>query len=288
LNHGGEQSVAVALAPATLGVGVDSTITLAPVALTVAAERPSCLAPASPAIEGASRVSLVERCFDLALTIILLPLIALVGAAIALAIYIDSPGPVIYRSWRVGKHGVPFAMLKFRKMRADAGTHPLTVADDERFTPIGRFLAATRLDELPQVWNVLRGEMRLVGPRPEVEYFVAQFEDQYAEILTATPGITGVAQLQFVDEKSLLHGPDPAATYRDHVLPEKIKIDLAYVRSRRLSGDLMILARTLVLPANVFLGKLRARSNALRVWLPTAASAAVLVLMFVVTSAHLS
>ncbi len=92
-----------------------------------------------------------------------------------MAIYIDSPGPVMFRSWRVGRGGVPFAMLKFRKMRDDAGSDPLTIADDERFTPIGRFLAATRLDELPQVWNVLRGEMRLVGPRPELEYFVDQF-----------------------------------------------------------------------------------------------------------------
>jgi lipopolysaccharide/colanic/teichoic acid biosynthesis glycosyltransferase len=286
LDHGGEQSTALP-APA-LGLATDNPNKLAPAASSVAREQPGPPTSASLLVEATTGLSVSERCFDLAVTIILLPVIVLVGAAIVLAIYIDSPGPAIYRSRRIGKNGVPFAMLKFRKMRADAGSHPLTVADDERFTPIGRFLAATRLDELPQVWNVLRGEMRLVGPRPEVEYFVAQFREQYAEILSATPGITGVAQLRFVDEKSLLHGPDPAATYRDRVLPEKIKIDLGYVRSRTLSGDLLILARTVVLPAELLIARLRARSKALRVWLPTAAAAAVLVLMFVVTSSHIS
>src|SRR5205807_3035693 len=141
--------------------------------------------------------------------------ILVVGAAIALSIYIDSPGPVIFRSWRVGKDGAPFAMLKFRKMRADVGNHPVTEPDDDRFTPIGRFLSATRLDELPQIWNVLRGEMRLVGPRPELEFFVEQFAPEYEEILSVTPGITGAAQLRFVDERWLLHGEDSAGTYRD-------------------------------------------------------------------------
>ena len=147
------------------------------------------------------------------LTILLVPVLAIVGAAIALAIYVDSPGPVIFRSRRVGRGG---RAVRDAEVPQDAGRlagiHPITLADDERFTPIGRFLSATRLDELPQVWNVLRGEMRLVGPRPELEYFVAAFADEYDEILTVMPGITGNAQLLFFNEKSLLTGSDPATS----------------------------------------------------------------------------
>jgi lipopolysaccharide/colanic/teichoic acid biosynthesis glycosyltransferase len=256
---------------------------LAPGGIALAVE-----APTSAPRRAEGGISPAERLLDLTLTVLLLPVILLVGVAIALAIYIDSPGPVMFRSWRVGRGGIPFPMLKFRKMRDDAGSNPLTVTDDERFTPIGRFLAATRLDELPQVWNVLRGEMRLVGPRPELEYFVAQFRDQYEEILTVTPGITGIAQLRFVDEKSMFGDSDPATTYRERVLPQKIKIDLAYVRSRSVGLDLSIIARTVVLPLTLLWGRLRARTSLVRVWLPTAASAALLVVMFVVTSSHLS
>ncbi len=245
----------------------------------------------APTVLGAQEyrgVSVVERLFDLTLIVLLSPIILLVGAAIALAIYVDSPGPVMFRSWRVGLDGVPFAMLKFRKMTADAGNHPVTLADDERFTPIGRFLSATRLDELPQIWNVVRGEMRLVGPRPELECFVAEYASEYDEILTVLPGITGRAQLRFLDEKSLLAGEDPASAYSVRVMPEKIKIDLEYVRNRSLLGDLGLIARTVALPFTILLQRMHAGGKAFRVWLPTAASAVVLVLMFVLTSSHIS
>jgi lipopolysaccharide/colanic/teichoic acid biosynthesis glycosyltransferase len=275
----------MALAATSLRIAGEQSINMASPALTVAAEHPDVI---EPGVTDDAKLTPLQRAFDITLTLVLMPVILVIGAAIALAIYIDSPGPVMFRSWRVGKNGVPFTMLKFRKMRADAAHKPLTTADDERFTPIGRFLAATRLDELPQVWNVLRGEMRLVGPRPEVDYFVAEFPEEYAEILSVTPGITGVAQLQFVGEKDLLGGPDPTHAYREHVLPEKIKIDLRYARTRSLGGDLMILARTVLLPFTLFARKLRSRSDALRIWLPTAVAAVVLVLMFVVTSSHLS
>ena len=101
--------------------------------------------------------------------------------------------------------------------------------------------------------------MRLVGPRPELEYFVAEFAHEYDEILTVLPGITGKAQLRFLDEKSLLAGPDPASAYCEHVLPEKIKIDLDYVRSRSLLGDLLLIARTVALPVTLPVHQLRAR-----------------------------
>lgn len=251
-------------------------------------EESLALAPAKPAEPIKARIAWPQRCFDLMLTILMLPAIVVLGTAIALAIYIDSPGPVIYRSRRVGKDGDLFAMLKFRKMRRDASGHAVTLNEDDRFTPIGRFLAATRLDELPQFWNVLRGEMRLVGPRPEVECFVAQYAEQYAEILAVVPGITGNAQLRFINEKHLLSGPDPESVYREHVLPVKIEIDLDYARSHSLLGDLAILGRTLALPTVLLVERLRAQPTMLRLWFPAAATAVILALVFVLASSQLS
>ncbi len=178
-------------------------------------------------------------------------------------------------------------MLKFRKMRRDAQSHPVTLDDDERFTPIGRFLAATRLDELPQFINVIRGEMRIVGPRPELECFVTQFSEQYAEILSVTPGITGNAQLRFINERLLLAGPDPANIYSEHVLPVKIEIDTQYAQSRSPLGDFAILLRTIAVPFRLAWGRLD-DSGAVRRWAPAVASVALLATVFVLLSSPLS
>jgi lipopolysaccharide/colanic/teichoic acid biosynthesis glycosyltransferase len=253
----------------------------------VSNEWPTPALPDALVVTEAPKAAWPERCFDLVVTILLLPVIAIIGAAIALAIYLDSPGPVLFRSIRLGRCGRPFEMLKFRKMRRDSPSHPVTLDDDDRFTPIGRFLAATRLDELPQFVNVLRGEMRLVGPRPELEYFVAQFPDEYAEILTVTPGITGNAQMVFLDEKWLLKGPDPANIYSEHVLPAKIEIDLDYARTHSLAADALILLRTVVLPFKV----LRTRadeSGALRRWGPAIVSGTLLAAVFMLFSSQLA
>jgi len=249
------------------------------------AEKLAIMAPTEMSAGEAAGTPGYERCFDIVLTILLMPLIAILAAALAVGIYVDSPGPVIFRSRRVGRGGEPFEMLKFRKMRREAASYPVTLEDDERFTPIGRFLAATRMDELPQVVNVLRGEMRLVGPRPELECFVAQFPEQYTEILTVTPGITGNAQLRFVDEGRLLRGLDPANLYCEQVLPAKIEIDTEYVRSHSLVGDLSILARTALLPIQLLSGRLR-ESGALRRWGPAVASVTLLGAAFVLLSSQ--
>jgi lipopolysaccharide/colanic/teichoic acid biosynthesis glycosyltransferase len=274
LQSGGNNSVALTTTSAASLTGTT--------AASLAAEPPIALASSV-----SSRLSLGERIFDVAITIVLLPVILIAGAMIAVAIYVDSPGPVTYRSRRIGRDGEPFEMLKFRKMRREAESHPVTLDDDARFTPIGRFLAATRLDELPQVWNVLRGEMRLVGPRPELECFVAEYPGEYRQILTVAPGITGNAQLMFLHERHLLHGPDPAAKYSTHVLPAKIDVDLDYVASRSLLGDLMILARTVLLPLTLLVDHARTPGSTMRRWIPAAASSAVLGLLFVVISGHL-
>jgi lipopolysaccharide/colanic/teichoic acid biosynthesis glycosyltransferase len=140
-------------------------------------------------------------------------------------------------------------MLKFRKFHWDAAGHPLTMSDDDRFTPIGRFLAVTKLDELPQLWNVLRGDMRLVGPRPEDPEFVSCYPEHYRQILKVVPGITGPAALEYAHESHLLRGhKDPIAFYRTELLPRKVAIDLAYAEKHSVGGDIAILAKTAILP----------------------------------------
>ncbi len=189
------------------------------------------------------------RVFDIVVTVALLPLALVVGSLIAVLIVLDSPGAVIFRQQRVGKDGELFTMLKFRKMRRNAKGGLLTIGDDHRFTPIGRLLALTKLDELPQLWNVLKGDMRLVGPRPEVPEFVEQYRDRYGPILSVRPGITGPAAVEYSSESHLLASKnDPLRFYEEQLMPRKIDIDIAYVRTRSLRGDLRILLATFCVP----------------------------------------
>ncbi len=236
----------------------------------------------------ARRGLLTQRLLDLSITVVFLPLIALLAIAIAIAVYLDSPGSVIFRVPRVGRDGRMFQMLKFRKMRQDAAGGPLTLVDDERYTPIGRFLARTRLDELPQVWNVLRGEMRLVGPRPEVAPFVSEFADQYSEITRVTPGMTGPAQLRFLHEQDVLSCEDPVSAYRAEILPQKILIDIHYARHRSVGGDLRILGQTALLPAIFLAGWLKGERRTLLAWSPIGFVAGVLLLLFLLSSGNIA
>lgn len=190
-----------------------------------------------------------QRVFDLVCAVILLPPALLLGAVVAVAVMIDSPGPVLYRSRRIGRDGVPFWMLKFRTMKHLAGGPLISSKTDQRFTPVGRFLALTRLDELPQLANVLRGEMRMVGPRPELEEFVSEQRESYDVILTVPPGLTGPTQLVFADEGALLAAvEDREALYRDEILPAKVRLDLEYVEHHTLWGDISAVLRTCTLP----------------------------------------
>jgi lipopolysaccharide/colanic/teichoic acid biosynthesis glycosyltransferase len=182
---------------------------------------------------------------DLALAGLLLVLLAPPWLVVALAIKRDSPGPVLYRALRVGRDGRAFTMLKFRTMRvgADAGAG-ITGADDARVTRVGRWLRATRLDELPQLINVLRGEMSLVGPRPEAPRYVRLYSPEQRAVLRVRPGITGPTQLRFRDEAAWLTGPDIEASYVRDLLPAKLASDLAYVRCRSFWRDLPVLLAT--------------------------------------------
>jgi lipopolysaccharide/colanic/teichoic acid biosynthesis glycosyltransferase len=198
-----------------------------------------------------------HRLLDITLCLLALPVLGPLFALIAVITFLDSPGPVLYRSQRVGLGGRPFLMLKFRSMRHGIAGPSISSATDDRFTPVGRWLRRHRLDELPQVINVLRGDMGLVGPRPELAEFVHAYPDDYERILCVLPGITGPTQLAYADEEQLLAGaPDVAAFYRDHVLPRKIESDLAYVERRGVRGDISVLWRTLMLS----LPRVRART----------------------------
>lgn len=204
----------------------------------------------SKAVAGAAGMPFARRAFDLLTLTLLAPLLVLPLLIVTLAVLLDSPGSVLFRARRMGYRGRPFEMLKFRTMRVENAGHPVAGANDSRITPVGGFLRATRLDELPQLWNVLRGEMTLVGPRPELEEFVALHAAEYDEILSVPPGITGPTQLRYAGlEPHLLSlHADPEEFYRSQLLPDKVKLDLEYTRSRSTAGDLGVLARTLALP----------------------------------------
>jgi len=186
----------------------------------------------------------MKRTFDIVLALSLLLILLPVLLAVALLVKLDGPGPVFFRARRIGAGGRTFAMLKFRKMVDGAVGAPLTTASDLRFTATGKLLAKTKFDELPQLWNVLKGDMSFVGPRPEDSRFVALFPEEYTEIHGVAPGITGLSQLAFAKESDLLDRDDTLEYYVERLLPAKVAIDVFYARHRSFLGDLKIFAWT--------------------------------------------
>jgi lipopolysaccharide/colanic/teichoic acid biosynthesis glycosyltransferase len=190
---------------------------------------------------------LSKRLFDITLSAAGLALLLPLLLALALWIRLDSPGPVFYRQERVGRHGVPFRIHKFRTMKADAVGLPLTVGNDPRITRAGAWLRRTRLDELPQLIDVLTGRMSLVGPRPEVPRYVAHYPPELRErALSVRPGLTDPATLEFIDEAALLaHAADPERAYIEVILPAKLRRAASYAESASLATDVVLLWRTL-------------------------------------------
>lgn len=193
---------------------------------------------------------MLKRFFDILFSTVGLILLAPLLALLAIAIKKSSSGPVLYRGIRVGRGGKLFRMLKFRTMVDDAEAlgGSCTSDDDFRITSIGRRLRKYKLDELPQLINVLRGEMSFVGPRPEVQQYVSMFSEEEKQILRVRPGVTDLATLWDSDEGALLaKSSDPERTYLETIRPEKVRLQLEYVRERSLLLDFRIVCSTLAL-----------------------------------------
>lgn len=169
------------------------------------------------------------RLFDIVISAVALIVLCPALAIIALLVLCDSQGPVIFSQLRIGQWQKPFYIYKFRTMRAcDSGQQPLvTASGDRRITFAGRWLRRWKLDELPQLWNVLRGDMSIVGPRPEVPELVAFYRGEQLRVLNVRPGLTDAASLAFIDEERILaRSEDPQTFYRTIIMPEKIRINL--------------------------------------------------------------
>lgn len=190
---------------------------------------------------------LMKRTFDLVMALVLLVLLSPVLLVLVAAVALSSPGGAFFRQIRVGRGGREFKLLKFRTMRpgSEAGGQLTIGGRDPRVTGVGYALRKTKLDELPQLWNVLIGEMSIVGPRPEVPKYVALYTPEQRVVLSVRPGITGMASIDYIDENELLaRAPDPEQAYIEQVMPAKLALDMRYVRERSLWLDLKILLTT--------------------------------------------
>lgn len=185
-----------------------------------------------------------DFCFAFTALILLLPLFIL----LAVLIKLNDKGPVFFNQKRIGRGGIPFRMYKFRSMKvfAAAGNGLFQPGDRSRVTPVGKFLRSSKLDELPQLINVLTGDMSLVGPRPEVEEWVSVYPDKWSRILSVKPGLTDNASILFRDEEEILSkSSDPAETYRNIILPRKLDLYIGYVNNQSFTGDIGIIFHTL-------------------------------------------
>jgi lipopolysaccharide/colanic/teichoic acid biosynthesis glycosyltransferase len=191
---------------------------------------------------------ILKRSFDIVVSAVGLVFLAFPFAIIALAIKFSSRGPVFYRQQRIGRAEQPFCLYKFRTMRVRVDGPLITVKGDLRITPVGRVLRRRKLDELPQLWNVLRGDMSIIGPRPEVERLVRYYTLEQRRLLEQTPGLAGLSQLVYPHEADVLQGyPNPEEVYRQHLMPKKLTVDLEYERHRTFWSDLWLLAEIILL-----------------------------------------
>lgn len=187
----------------------------------------------------------LKRAFDLAAAGAGLVVLSPVLLAVAAAVKLTDPGPVFFRQTRAGLGSKPFEIFKFRTMRAGSGGTQITAGDDPRVTAIGRLLRRTKLDELPQLINVLLGDMSVVGPRPEVPKYVRLFKDDYELILQVKPGLTDYAAIKYRDEEEVLRAyPDPEEGYVTKVLPDKIALYRRYVADVGFATDMRIILAT--------------------------------------------
>lgn len=188
------------------------------------------------------------RFCDIVLSCLGLLLLTPLFVVVAVWIVIDNPGPVFYRQMRVGKDGKDFGLLKFRSMRIGADKESLiTIGEhDSRITRAGYYIRKYKLDELPQLWNVLTGDMSLVGPRPEVRRYVDMYTDEQRQVLTVRPGITDYASIEYIDENRMLaQAEDPDRTYIEEIMPAKIALNMRYIKHQTLGEYMKIIFLTL-------------------------------------------
>ncbi len=191
----------------------------------------------------------VKRAFDLFAAGLGLAVLSPVLLVAAISIRLDSAGPVFFLQRRVGKNFAPFWIYKFRTMVADAPTRggQITSEADPRITRVGRWLRKTKIDEIPQLINVLSGDMSLVGPRPEVSRYVEMFHDEFAQVLSVRPGLTDPASIKYRDEAAILAASaDPEREYVGRILPDKLSLARGYIARASICGDLAVLLRTLL------------------------------------------
>jgi lipopolysaccharide/colanic/teichoic acid biosynthesis glycosyltransferase len=191
----------------------------------------------------------MKRLLDIVLVLTALVLLLPVLVIIAVVVLLDSKGPVLYKQERIGKNGKPFCLYKFRTMKVHSDKQGLlTVGEhDPRITHIGYFLRKSKLDELPQLWNVLVGDMSIVGPRPEVKKYVELYDDRQRKVLAVKPGLTDPASLEYIDENRILESFDhPEEAYVKIIMPRKLDLNLEYLERRNFFSDLFIMVRTLM------------------------------------------
>lgn len=191
----------------------------------------------------------MKRAFDIVCSGIALLVLSPFLIVLAVAVAITSPGGAFFKQVRVGRGGKEFRLLKFRSMRPGSESKgQITVGGrDPRITSVGYALRKTKLDELPQLWNVLVGDMSIVGPRPEVPKYVAMYTAEQRGVLNVRPGISSLASIEYIDENEVLgRSNDPERTYVEEVMPAKLKLDLKYVREQSLALDMRIVLRTLL------------------------------------------
>lgn len=184
---------------------------------------------------------LIDACVCLVALLLLSPLLL----AIAACVFLETGSPILFSQKRIGRNGVPFRLLKYRTMRQDIKGASLTVGGDRRVTRVGRFLRKFKLDELPQLWNIARADMAIVGPRPEIPEFVNLDEPAWQSVLQVRPGLTDPASIAFHQEERILaESLDPIRYYREALLPTKLAMNIAYLRERSWWFDLRIIGRT--------------------------------------------
>ncbi|MBK6951739.1 MAG: sugar transferase [Crocinitomicaceae bacterium] len=190
---------------------------------------------------------LTKRIFDFISSLVVVVLFFPFFIIIAIWILLDSPGGIFYKQIRVGKDGKEFTLLKFRSMTVGADKQGLiTIGNDNRVTRSGRFIRKTKIDEFPQLINIIKGEMSVVGPRPEVPKYVALYTEDQKKVLSVRPGLTDLASLKYFDEQKLLgESDDPEKTYRNEIMPKKLELNLQYLAQQSLFLDFKLIFSTI-------------------------------------------